>query len=487
MIIRLQQGEWEIGADVGSGGFGKVLEARSAEVPNAVAKLVPIDPGADRELLIGDALTAARLLHVVPILDSGQVASDYVLIMPRAEYSLRAHLEAAGGELDLDEVIQVLSDVARALAELEVAGVVHRDLKPENVLYIDRAWKLCDFGIARYRDASTGAFTRKLAKTRPYAAPEQWREERATGATDVYAFGVMAYELMTGERPFLGPDFRDEHLHQTPPSLKVGTLRLRLLVEECLEKVPAARPTPAQLVNRLANAAVAPAGSGAQRLAAATKKAANRQAAEHAEQQRHATAQELRDALFDAATRNFAIIPASLLEALQAESPLARVQSPAGHGQMEFVAELGVGKFGVSKPTRIEQWHGPFEVIALATIAVTQTQDNRGYAGRAHSLWYCDAKSEGAFAWYELAFMRSAFVAQPSVVPFAAKPQEVPNAFMRVIGTEQLAWPVEELDRADLTEFVDRWLGWFADVAEHALSYPSQLPEKPANGGFRGA
>lgn len=487
VTIKLKFREWEIGPELGSGGFGRVREAHSADAPNAVAKFVPVDPGADRELLIGDALSAAGLSGVVPILDSGQVADEYVLIMPRAAYSLRQHMEATRGQLGLDDVIQILSDVAQALEELELADIVHRDLKPDNVLYLDGAWKLCDFGIARYRDASTATFTRKHAKTRPYAAPEQWREERATSATDIYAFGVMAYELLSGQRPFLGPDFREEHLHVVPPVLTVGTLRLRLLVEECLEKPSGARPTPTQLVQRLAKAAHAPVGSGAQRLAAATKKAAERLATENAERQRQTSDQERREALFEVASRTFAIIPASLMEAVQAESPLARVESPAGRGQMVFVAELGVGKLGVSKPSPINRWNGPFEVIAVATIAVNQPQSPRGYDGRSHSLWYCDPKSEGAFAWYELAFMRSALIAQPSLVPFAAKPQEVPNAFMRVMGTEQLAWPIEELDRADLTEFVDRWLGWFAEAAEQALHHPSQLPEKPANGGYRGA
>lgn len=117
---------------------------------------MPVDPGADRELLIGDALCAAGLSRVVPILDSGRVADEYVLIMPRAAYSLRAHMQATGGQLDLDDVIRILSDVAQALVELELADIVHRDLKPDNVLYLDGTWKLCDFGIARYpRDSST--------------------------------------------------------------------------------------------------------------------------------------------------------------------------------------------------------------------------------------------------------------------------------------------------------------------------------------------
>jgi serine/threonine-protein kinase len=222
-------------------------------------------------------------------------------------------------------------------------------------------------------------------------------------------------------------------------------------------------------------------------LAAATKKVAERQAVENAKRQRQASEHERREELFEAAARTFTTIPASLMEALQAESPLARLQSPVGHGRMEFVAELEAGKLGVSKPAPIASWDGPFEVIAVASIVVNQDRNRRGYEGRSHSLWYCDAQSEGVYGWYELAFMRSAFRAQPAIVPYAAHPRDVPNAFKRVIGAEQLAWPIEELHRADLTEFVDRWLGWFADASVEELFCPATLPEKYVNGGYRGA
>ena len=119
--------------------------------------------------------------------------------------------------------------------------VVHRDLKPENVLRLDGRWCLADFGISRYAEATTAPDTRKFAMSPQYAAPERWRAERASGAADVYAVGVMAYEMLTGVLPFAGPafeDFRDAHLHQDPAHLGEVPAALAALVEECLYKAP---------------------------------------------------------------------------------------------------------------------------------------------------------------------------------------------------------------------------------------------------------
>ena len=172
----------------------------------------------------------------MPVLDSGETDSDYVLVMPRADKSLRTHL-GAHGKLNEADAVSVLRDIAAALEDLD-GHVVHRDLKPENVLYLHGFWCLADFGISRYAEATTAEDTRKYSMTGPYAAPEQWRFERATAATDVYALGIMAYEMLAGVRPFAGPDFRDQHLHEVPRALKGVSGPLGALVDQCLHKEP---------------------------------------------------------------------------------------------------------------------------------------------------------------------------------------------------------------------------------------------------------
>ena len=97
-----------------------------------VVKLVPKDPGADRELLFEEL---SGVPNIVPIIDIGELADSWVLVMPRADRSLRGHLDNEGGVLPLDSTVAILIDIARALAYLD-GRVVHRDLKPENVLLL---------------------------------------------------------------------------------------------------------------------------------------------------------------------------------------------------------------------------------------------------------------------------------------------------------------------------------------------------------------
>ena len=209
---------WRIGPQLGEGGFARVFLAQNEDGDPAVVKLVPKEPGTQREMLFVDL---EGLSNVMPILDSGETEDFWALVMPKAESSLRDHLNEANG-ITMNEALSVLIDIAEALAAVEARGVVHRDIKPENVLLLDGRWHIADFGIARYAEATTASDTLKLAKSYPYAAPEQWREERATSATDVYALGVIAHELLAGERPFGGPDFRSQHLEDNRPVVGAG-------------------------------------------------------------------------------------------------------------------------------------------------------------------------------------------------------------------------------------------------------------------------
>ena len=169
--IKLER-TWRLGDQLGQGGFAKVYLAQDENGEPAVVKLVPKEPGAQRELLF-EGLDGAP--NVVPILDRGECGDCWVMVMPLAEKSLRDHLNKAGGQLAVNEAVSVLVDIAEALAEVEGRGVVHRDIKPENVLLLGGRWHLADFGIARYAEATTAQDTFKYAKTPAYAAPEQWR------------------------------------------------------------------------------------------------------------------------------------------------------------------------------------------------------------------------------------------------------------------------------------------------------------------------
>lgn len=283
--LRLDDRVWTVVGPLpsGRGGFGTLYIVTGDGGEDAVAKLVLKDPGAERELLMGDSIAAGEYRNVVPVWDQGEHDANWVIVMPRAEQSLAAHLRDRG-PLSMDELVPVLTDIATALSEID-GRIVHRDLKPPNVLLLNGAWCLADFGISRYAEKTTSSDTRKFSLTPPYAAPEQWRAQRATSATDVYAFGVVAHELATGELPFPGPDtesFREQHLNDPAPSISVGTTRLRDLLNECLFKAPAARPRPAAILQRLEKIAEEPKVTGFEQLAAANREELARRAAAHA-------------------------------------------------------------------------------------------------------------------------------------------------------------------------------------------------------------
>ena len=492
VTVKLEQHAWEVGDKLGAGGYGSVREARRDGVERAVAKFVPIEPGAQRELLIG----ASTNLPVVPVLDSGEHDGMYVLIMPRAEYSLRQYI--TDNDLCLEEKIAILSDVAHGLKEIGQEGVVHRDLKPENVLFLDGVWQLCDFGIARYRDASTSAATRKFSFTAPYAAPEQWRSERATPSTDIYAFGVMAYELLEGHLPFekdTAAELREMHLNTAPQDLSIEVPQLQLMVGHCLYKAPGARPAADWVLQQLAHAADAPASPGIQRLQQVSQHFSALRSQAFAEDEQRKTLLERRKELFQYACQSFEHLRATVQTTIVDNAPLAKTEQR--DEQMNFGDTITISsvtlaaarlEFVGPRIVEPERWSGPFEVIACASIQLLQTSTHNDYFGRSHSLWYCDALHKGQFEWFELAFMDSPLLEdRQRMAPYAAQPEEISIAFERVISGTQLAWPLEQLDRADPKEFVDRWIGWFAEASDSKLFRPSTMPEKPVERNWRGA
>lgn len=493
VTVKLEQHVWEVGDKLGAGGYGSVREAWRDSVERAVAKFVSIKPGAQRELLIG---ASTNLPHVVPVLDSGEDDGMYVLIMPRAEYSLRQYI--TDNVLSFEEKIAILSDVAHGLKEIQQAGLVHRDLKPENVLYTDGVWQLCDFGIARYRDASTSAVTRKHSFTALYAAPEQWQSERATSATDMYAFGVTAYELLEGHLPFQGQTteaLREQHLHTTAPDLSIEAPRLQVMVEQCLYKAAGARPTVDWVLQQLAHAADAPASPGVQQLQQVSQQYSALRSQAFAEDEQRKTLLERRKELFQYACQSFEHLRATVQNTIVDNAPLAKTeqrdeQTNLGDKITISSVTLAAARLEFVGPRIIqpERWNGPFEVIACASIELQQISTHNDYPGRSHSLWYCDALQEGRFEWFELAFMDSPlFGGRRHMEPYAEQPERISIAFDRVIGTAQLAWPLEQLDRADPQEFVDRWIRWFAEASNSKLFKPSTMPEKPVERNWRGA
>lgn len=481
---------WHVGPLLGGGGFGKVYEVTDDAPGPAVAKFVPKEPGAERELLL---VSTGSARNVVPVIDSGEHRDYWVLVMPRAEMSLRDHLSSLRRPMTLDECVIVLTDIAAALTDLDGA-VVHRDVKPENVLLLDGHWCLADFGISRYAEASTAPDTRKYAMSTAYAAPERWRMEHAGIACDVYALGIMGYEMIAGSRPFNGSDaqLRDQHLHDTAAPLVGQPVAFTTLIDECLYKSPDARPRPANLLARLESLSASAVRSlGLAALQQANQDEVQRRADSDQQESRAQSAFDRRRELFGDAERGFRTISEQLRAAIVSAAPsINELPDRDGKG---WTLTLDGASLSLSWP---RTWSEPpwgnapapvFEVVAAASIGIKQPPDRSGYEGRSHSLWFADAQEVSAYGWFETAFMISPLVARRAAQePFARAPgHESGIALAPMMAEYQAAWPFTRLSLDDLSEFIDRWAGWFATAATSRLSVPSRMPERSVEGSWR--
>lgn len=490
-LISLSQ-KWIIGKQVGSGGFGKVYLAKSEKGEEAIAKFIPKAKGAKRELLFVDL---GDTQNVIPIIDSGKAEKHWVLVMPRADKSLREHLTSEG-KLGVEETTAILSDVATALTGLGKNKVVHRDIKPENILLLKGRWCLTDFGISRYAEATTSPDTHKYSLSPPYAAPERWNNERATEMTDIYSVGIVAYEMLSGVRPFIGPeteDYREQHLHDNPTSLANVPSLLSALVDECLYKAPGARPSTENFQNRLSRIEETPKSEALAKLQQANQAAVAKRAEAEALKSRTRTETERREALMESALRGFTKIADGLRDAITAAAPT--VSQSGLPGEPTWTLNLNEAQIGIYGPGQIltnpwGQREAPaFDVITHASVGITIPPDRTGYTGRSHSLWFGDIQEAGQYKWFETAFMISALIPKRRPqTPFALGPgQDSAKAVWTGMAEYQLAWPFTPLETDKLQEFINRWVGWFADAALGKLTLPAQLPEHPSKGTWRTA
>ena len=481
--------EWYLGEQLGSGGFGRVHHAQSELGETAVIKLVPKAAGADREILFEEL---DDVPNVVPILDRGEWQDFWVLVMPKADMSLRDYLDQNIEHLSIDESVKVLSNVAQALVAIE-ERVVHRDIKPDNILLLNGSWCLADFGISRYAEATTAPDTQKFAMTPPYAAPEQWRGERASSATDVYSLGVVAYELLAGQTPFVGHevyDYRQQHLESTPEPIRGVPRKLQSLIEECLFKRPEARPRPQNLLARLSEN-VHPASEAASSLQVANEIAVRRRAEEVRLDSIAKSEAQRRHELCEVADRSLNGVIDLLNDQIVLYAPSSKRFGPTPISSCSWSlneAELRVAPSRMVRQELNANTQGPsFEVVAYSDITLQIRPDQFRYEGRSHSLWYCDAYEAGVFRWYETAFMILPSIRERSpLAPLALAPgRDAYAALGRVIAKYQVAWPFGPFDQGEETDFIERWMGWFGEAAQTLLRRPSTMPEHDPNGTWR--
>ena len=204
---------YRIERELGAGGMATVYLAHDVRHDRDVAvKVLHADLGAalGAERFLAEIKTTAKLQHphILPLLDSGEVAGLLFYVMPVVDgETLRARLERER-QLPLDDALRIATEIASALDYAHRHGVIHRDIKPENILLHDGRAVVADFGIALAVSAATGprmTQTGLSLGTPQYMAPEQAMGERHIDArADVYALGAVVYEMLTGEPPFTG-------------------------------------------------------------------------------------------------------------------------------------------------------------------------------------------------------------------------------------------------------------------------------------------
>ena len=205
--------------------------------------------GADR--FIAEIRTTANLRHphILPLFDSGTADGLPFYVMPFVDgETLRGRLQREG-RLPIGDAVRLLREVADALSHAHAAGIIHRDVKPDNVLLSDRHVSLADFGVAHAVAAHVGedqtvSGTTVMVGTPAYMSPEQVTAAAIDGRSDIYAFGVMAYELLAGVPPFRGTRQDVVTAHLTEPPIPVMTRRaetpvpLANAIMRCLHKRP---------------------------------------------------------------------------------------------------------------------------------------------------------------------------------------------------------------------------------------------------------
>src|SRR5579862_1569253 len=204
LSVGTRLGPYEILAPLGAGGMGEVYKARDTRLNRTVAVKVSVEQFSERFEREAHAIAALNHPHICTLHDVGP---NY-LVMELIEG------KPLKGPLPLEEALRYAIQMADALDAAHRKGIVHRDLKPANILVTKGGVKLLDFGLAKLRAPTSGdarstqtlALTEKgtVLGTFPYMSPEQLEGKEADARSDIFAFGAVLYEMLTGKRAFSG-------------------------------------------------------------------------------------------------------------------------------------------------------------------------------------------------------------------------------------------------------------------------------------------
>ncbi|MBI3210866.1 MAG: PD40 domain-containing protein [Candidatus Solibacter usitatus] len=256
-VVGVQFGQYKIEALIGKGGMGEVYLGRDTKLnrPVAVKFLLAhiADPSARRRFQ-REAQMASGLNHphILTVYDAGELRERQYLV---TEYVDGGELRdwAKAGKRTWLEMVELLTGIADALAAAHDAKILHRDIKPANILITKSGYaKLADFGLAKLVEAPPQADeTQSLTNagmavgTIAYMSPEQASGQELDARSDIFSFGVLLYEMLAGQKPFVGRtglETLQKVIHETPPPLGAEVpVLLRLAVDKALAKDPSER------------------------------------------------------------------------------------------------------------------------------------------------------------------------------------------------------------------------------------------------------
>ena len=247
-----QIGRFKVETVLGRGGMGEVYKAFDPTLQRTVA-VKTVRPDLDRpeylDRLMREAQACARLSHpnIVTVYEAGQIDGIVYIAM---EYLQGENLSQVLERKDLsfEAKIRILQQVLEALHHAHGLDVVHRDIKPSNIhIQSDGSVKLVDFGLARMLQADTLTASGNVLGTPHYASPEQLKGESIDRRTDIYSTGVMAYEMLSGRRPF-EPDNSSissvilKVIQETPAPMNTDMSRLLPEIESIVSRAMAKAP-----------------------------------------------------------------------------------------------------------------------------------------------------------------------------------------------------------------------------------------------------
>lgn len=251
-VDKIYGGRYRLIKRIAIGGMGEVWEAKDEVILRSVAiKILKPefmgDPGF-LERFRTEARLAAKVNHegIADVYDYGEDSGNAFLVMELVPGDSLATILESEKSLLPNRVLDLVAQTARALHEAHLAGLVHRDIKPGNLLITPNGEvKITDFGIARVADQVSLTANGQVMGTVQYLAPEQATGKPATPSTDVYSLGVVAYEAISGKRPFSGDTqmaIALAQINEPPPALDESIdEEIRRLILDCLQKRPSER------------------------------------------------------------------------------------------------------------------------------------------------------------------------------------------------------------------------------------------------------